>query len=194
MIRIDSIPVRRHPNRVGVFLFVVLALTTLIVAATGCTSGEEIPDLERRAQELNRSIMCPVCPGESIDQSQNPRSVQMRGIIMTKLEEGSTGEEIKAFFKERYGPSVLLEPPQEGFSLAIWLLPPLALLGGGLALYSAIRMMRRSPAPEPRETQEEVRLTDEERDEYLRRIDAALDIEGIGGGNSGSDDTAAPKA
>ena len=37
--------------------------------------------MEQRSQALNRTIMCPVCPGESIDQSQVALAVQMRGIV-----------------------------------------------------------------------------------------------------------------
>ena len=85
----------------GVCLLVVLA-----GLAAGCASRNAVPVGEQRAQGLNREIMCPVCPGESIDQSQHILAVQMRGIVDEKLAEGWNDEEIRDFFVERYGASV----------------------------------------------------------------------------------------
>ena len=91
--------------RTGVFAF---ALIVVMALTYGCvtTASPDIPEAERRASALNKAIMCPVCPGESIDQSQNPLAVQMRAIVDEKLEEGWDEGRIKDFFVERYGPSV----------------------------------------------------------------------------------------
>ena len=83
----------------------LLAAILLVGIALGCAVGEGVPVLERRAQDIEKGIMCPVCPGESIDQSQHPLAVQMRGIVSEKVEEGWTGKQIEAFFVERYGPA-----------------------------------------------------------------------------------------
>ena len=39
----------------------------------------------------------------------------------------------------RYGAFVLLKPPVKPDTLLLWLLPPLALVGGGLALWLQVR-------------------------------------------------------
>ena len=158
-----------------------LTLGVLIWAlalAAACTTQYDVPPLERRAYKLNEAIMCPVCPGESIDQSQNPLAVQMRAIVLDQLQEGRTEGEIKAFFVERYGESVLLEPPASGFNLAVWVLPPLAVGVAAMALFGALRLMRRPRAPETDPALDSVRLSAEEQDEYFRRIEAALDFDG----------------
>ena len=64
---------------------------------------------EIKIQNVNRSLMCPVCPGESIDQSQHPLAVQMRNVVETKINEGWTENQVRDFFEERYGTAVLLE-------------------------------------------------------------------------------------
>ncbi len=158
-------------------------LTWALVLAAACTTQYDVPPLERRAYKLNEVIMCPVCPGESIDQSQNPLAVQMRAIVLGQLQEGRTEGEIKAFFVERYGKSVLLEPPASGFNLAVWVLPPLAVGIAAAALFGALRLMRRPRAPETDLALESVRLSAEEQDDYFRRIEAALDFDGpaVGG-------------
>ena len=152
----------------------ILALAVAMLV-TGCALGEDIPAPERRAQQLNKAIMCPVCPGESIDQSQNPLAGQMRAIVADKLEQGWNEQQIQVFFVERYGPSILLEPPRRGFALMVWLLPPVALLGAGVILYVALRLMRRTSATATGTPGDEVWLSDAERQDYFRRIEATLD-------------------
>ena len=126
--------------KTAVFAAVVLAS----LAAFGCAAvdgGRGAPELERRAHELNKTVMCPLCPGESIDQSQNPLSVQMRAVVSEKIAAGWTDDQIREFFVERYGPSVLMEPPAEGFGLAAWIVPPVAVAVAVAALLAALRWM-----------------------------------------------------
>ena len=154
-----------------------VSLAVALLAAA-CTLQQDVPSLERRAQKLNKVIMCPVCPGESIDQSQNDLAVKMRGIVDEKLEQGWTEAQIKAFFVEGYGPSVLLEPPRKGFSLTVWIIPPVAIFVAGLMLYLVLRWMRRSPARQPEPIGEAVQLSDAELADYFRRIESALGYDG----------------
>ena len=155
------------------------ALAAALAPALGCvtTADTGVPEAERRASELNKSLMCPVCPGESIDQSQNPLAVQMRAIVDEKLALGWSEPEIKDFFVERYGPSVLMEPPSAGFGIAAWIVPPLAFALALASLYLTLRWMRRI-SDQDSENEEE----DSERMEYVRRLDAAT------GADAGSDD------
>jgi len=156
-----------------------LIIATLVtLTAMACASAEGIPPLERRAQRLNEAIMCPVCPGESIDQSQNALAVQMRGIAVEKLGQGWTEQQIKDFFVERYGPSVLMEPPRRGISLAVWVVPPIGVIAAGLALAATLRMMRRPTRRQAEPPSQEPGLTEEERARYFSRIEAALDDRG----------------
>ena len=158
---------------------IVLLAGLVALVALACTSNalSDVPELEQRAYSLNQAIMCPVCPGESIDQSQNALAVQMRAIVIDKMTAGWSEQQIKDFFVERYGPSVLLEPPTEGISLAAWVVPPAVILGAVIALLLALRWMRRSPGPGVATRGEEPALTMGERKEYFKRIEAALDLE-----------------
>ncbi len=118
-------------------------LLALMVVAASCNLRSEVPAVELRATELNKAIMCPICPGESIDQAQNTLALQMRGIVRDKLADGETEDQIKQFFVERYGPSVLLEPPRRGFSLTAWVVPPLGMAAGLGLFLMALRIMKR---------------------------------------------------
>lgn len=162
-------------------LFAIAARAAGLLAVLfllACSTGDDLTSDERRAQELNRAIMCPVCPGESIDQSQNQLAAQMRAIVAEKLAAGESEAEIKSFFVERYGDSVLLSPPERGFNLLVWIVPAVGLAAAGLAAALALRRMRRSPHDEEEAGAADPGLSRDERDDYVRRIESALDMEG----------------
>ena len=155
----------------------------LAMLTSACARDEDVPTLERRAQGINKGIMCPVCPGESIDQSQHPLAVQMRAIVMERLQEGQTEEQIDRYFVASYGPMVLLEPPRSGFNLLVWLVPPLGLALAGVLLYWVLRTMRRSRTLDREGALAAVQLSEEERAGYVRRIEESLlasdEIDGV---------------
>ena len=118
-------------------------LCSLIVISMGCTSQIEITDEETRIKKLNKSIMCPVCPGESIDQSQNELAGYMRDIIREKIDQGNSDEEIRGYFVDRYGPVVLMEPPSSGLGVLAWAVPPVGLVVAVIAVWLTLYLMRR---------------------------------------------------
>ena len=148
-----------------------LAAAVFLVFALACSARSEAPDVEQRAQDLNKTIMCPVCPGESIDQSQHPLAAQMRGIVESRLQEGWTEEQIADSFVESYGPRVLLEPPASGISLMVWVVPPAAVVLAGGLLFLALRTLS---SRRGRERPEALPLTDAEREEYTRRVESLI--------------------
>ena len=152
-------------------LWGVCLLVALATLAAACATANDIPLEEQRAQGLNREIMCPVCPGESIDQSQHILAGQMRGIVDEKLAEGWSDEEIRGFFVERYGQSVLLEPSRQGFTILVWIIPPLGGVAALAGLFLVLRSMRRPRGPGPSRPDG---LSDDERSRYFERIEAAL--------------------
>ena len=154
-----------------VFFAFLLALT---VVATSCNLRGDVPALELRATELNKAIMCPICPGESIDQAQNTLALQMRGIVRDKLADGETEDQIKQFFVERYGPSVLLEPPRRGFSLTAWVVPPVAVAAGIALFLQALRVMKRPARGRGGGDAAHEPVSDDGLERYYARIEAVI--------------------
>ena len=118
----------------------------LILMVAACGGRESEVPLDMQAQAINKSLMCPVCPSETIDQSQVELAEQMRTIVQEKLAAGESREQILQFFVDRYGESVLAAPPKRGFNLLVWLVPPVALVVGGGVLYAILWAMRRQSA------------------------------------------------
>lgn len=94
---------------------------------------------EARAREIEGALRCPVCRSQSIRQSRSFMAEDMKRRIRELIVEGRSDEEIRAFFVDRYGPWILLDPPKSGFNLAAWLLPGAAVLAGAVGLVLAAR-------------------------------------------------------
>ena len=90
-----------------------------------CTN--QLSDNESRSQYLFENLMCPVCDGQTISESQSQLSKNMRSIVRIKLEEGLTNEEILEYFQSKYGTSILSNPPKSGFYSIVWLVPIIVL-------------------------------------------------------------------
>ena len=124
-------------------LAILLISLVLIQLAVSCKAPAEISELDSRTNSLNKSIMCPVCPGESIDQSQNELAGHMRRIVREQIDGGKTDSQIREYFVERYGPVVLLEPSPSGIGLVAWIVPPVGLLIAICAVAIALIVMKR---------------------------------------------------
>ncbi|MBI4340058.1 MAG: cytochrome c-type biogenesis protein CcmH [Chloroflexi bacterium] len=125
----------------------VLAVALAAAFLLSACAPQEPLTLEQQAQAIDASLMCPVCPGETIDQSQATLAKQMRAIVREKLAAGETREEILAFFVQRYGNEVLAAPPKQGFNLLAWGVPAAGVLLGLAALMVVVRVMARRQRP-----------------------------------------------
>ena len=123
---------------------VLVALALAVVAATSVSADA----LDDQVREVARGLRCPVCENVSTADSQSELAVQMRLVIRDQLERGQTRAQITAYFLERYGESVLFEPPKRGFSLLAWVVTPAGLLVGALVV-GRMLVVRRRPADAP---------------------------------------------
>ena len=109
----------------------------------GGTSGDSA--LEARTSAVASTLRCPVCQGESIQDSPSALAQEMRAVVRDQLRAGKTPDEVKAYFVSRYGEWILLEPTKTGLNILLYVLPVL-LVVGGLALVAVL--VRRWTAPE----------------------------------------------
>jgi cytochrome c-type biogenesis protein CcmH len=103
-------------------------------------------DLESRTTAVAATLRCPVCQGESIQDSPAELAKQMRALVKERLRAGETPEQIQAYFVARYGEWILLEPRKTGLNLLLYALP-VALVIGGLVLVTLL--VKRWTTPEP---------------------------------------------
>lgn len=121
---------------------------------------------------IAKQLYCPVCENIPLDVCPTQACAQWRELIREKLDAGWTEDEIKTYFVNQYGDRVLAEPPRTGWNWLVYIIPPLAILGGIYILYSAFRSWSQ-PEPEQGEVEEEQPEV-EAGDEYVTRIEDEL--------------------
>ena len=102
------------------------------------------PELERRTEQLASQLRCPVCQGLSVEDSPTELALQMRAVVREQLAAGRSPEEVKAYFVDKYGEWILLEPKAQGFNLVVYILPWLAV---ALGIGVIVVVVRRWTAP-----------------------------------------------
>jgi cytochrome c-type biogenesis protein CcmH len=68
-------------------------------------------------------------------------------LVRERIAAGDSDNQVMDFLVARYGEFVLLKPRVNQHTLLLWLVPPLALAGGGLALW--LHNRRRKSAGDP---------------------------------------------
>jgi cytochrome c-type biogenesis protein CcmH len=76
-----------------------------------------------------------VCQNQSIDDSEAPLARDLRLLVRERIAAGDSDAQVIDFLVARYGEFVLLKPRLNPHTWLLWLLPPLALFGGGFALW-----------------------------------------------------------
>ncbi|ALE76958.1 cytochrome C biosynthesis protein (plasmid) [Pseudonocardia sp. EC080625-04] len=137
--------------------------TTLLLTVAVALVLAMAPAAEQdRVQELAERLRCPVCTSVSVAESPSDTAVAMRQVIEDQVAAGRSDDEIEAYFRARYGDWAVIDPPESGSTLLLWLLPVAATVAGAALLLS--RRFRRAclDAPEPSEADQ-------------ARVDQALD-------------------
>jgi cytochrome c-type biogenesis protein CcmH len=121
--------------------FGMLVMSLLTMAATtpqspSSPAGAGTPAdsvLDARTTAVASTLRCPVCQGESIQDSPAELAQQMRAIVKEKLRNGETPEQIQRYFVARYGEWILLQPAVTGLNVLLYAFP-IALVAAGLVI------------------------------------------------------------
>ena len=146
--------------------FKTLSLLIFIAFTSHISIAEET--IDDQVTSIASLLMCPVCQGQSVGESNSNLAHDMRDIIRKQLEEGKTKDQILAYFVNSYGETILASPPPKGLNWLLWLLPGAAIIlaGFGITMY----LFRAQ-----KEDQDEVKTTASTEinveDEYLKKIE-----------------------
>lgn len=126
-------------------LVMIVALLA-VLGAIGWSARPHDQTAAERVDRITSELRCVVCQGLSVRDSPSESARQMRDIVVQRVAEGRTDEQIRDEFRANYGDWVVLAPPLGSWAGLIWLVP-IAALVTGLAL--AWRWLRVRPETLP---------------------------------------------
>ena len=133
-------------------LIAALLLIAFAGAARAVEPSERLadPKLEARARAISEELRCLVCQNESIDESGADLAHDLRVLLRQRIAAGDTDQQAIDYIVARYGQFVLLKPPVEPATYALWFGPPAVLALAALAIFINWRRRRARPeAPPP---------------------------------------------
>ena len=144
--------IRRLVTRCPAILRLAMGLSLLLALAgpaLAVNPDERLADpaLEARARALGKELRCLVCQNQSIDDSNADLAHDLRVLIRARIAAGDSDSQVLAYLQARYGDFVLLRPPVDPATWALWFGPAAVLLGGVGVLVARRRAVPAAPAP-----------------------------------------------
>ena len=109
----------------------IILLVILVLISFSKRSFSNDLKLENK---INKNLRCLICQGQSIYDSQSDFAESMKLVVKQKIEAGMSEEDIYSFFKIQYGEWILYDPQFNIKNFALWLLPILIFLAGGIII------------------------------------------------------------
>ena len=109
----------------------IILLVILVLILFSKSSFSNDLKLENK---INKNLRCLICQGQSIYDSQSDFAESMKLVVKQKIEAGMSEEDIYSFFKIQYGEWILYDPQFNIKNFALWLLPILIFLAGGIII------------------------------------------------------------
>ena len=121
---------------------ILATVLVLLAGAAPAAAGAACP--KTTLEDVEDEVMCPVCGTPLELATEAPQAARERELIRRLVDSCRSKDEVKAVLAAQYGDDVLAVPGDEGFDLAAYLVPALALLGAaGLVVTASARWRRR---------------------------------------------------
>ena len=108
----------------------ILVALVAILGAVAWSARPHDATAAERVDRITSELRCVTCQGLSVKDSPAASARQMRDIVVRRIAEGRTDDEIRDEFRASYGDWVLLSPPASSWTGLIWLVPVAALAAG----------------------------------------------------------------
>lgn len=133
--------VKRWPG----WLLLAVAFAGLLAVGAARDNGPSTPG--ERANALAERVACPICEGESVAESRDASSQNIRNEIRRLVDEGTfDDQEILAYIDRQTEGNVLLVPRASGFDALVWAIPVAVLVCAVAGLAVTFRRWRRQAA------------------------------------------------
>ena len=98
---------------------------------------------QKLENKINKNLRCLICQGQSIYDSQSDFAESMKLVVKQKIDAGMSEEEIYSFFKMQYGEWILYDPQFNTKNFALWLLPIVIFLVGGIIIIAKFGVLKK---------------------------------------------------
>ncbi len=118
----------------------VLLAVMIVAMAYGVITADTGPRTEaERAFDIKETILCPVCDGQNVLESNAPIATSIRVFIDEAVAAGDTDDEIRRQLVERYDEGINAKPPATGLGSLVWILPVAGLIAVVASLVFSFR-------------------------------------------------------
>ena len=115
-------------------LFILILIGFFFSINSSYSKEDHLDELKK----ISKNIRCLICQGQSIDDSNSDFAINIKYVILKKLNEGSSEDEIYDFLKSKYGDWIVYKPEFKLYNLLLWLIPYFIFFIGGILIYQKI--------------------------------------------------------
>ena len=114
--------------------FNIISLITFFLFINYSFADEKI----KRIDKVSKNLRCLICQGQSVYDSQSEFALSIRDLIIKKIDEGQTDEEIYDYLKVKYGDWIIYDPKLDKNTILLWSIPLILFIFGGLLIYKKV--------------------------------------------------------
>lgn len=134
--------------------FAIAALVLVSLVRAGATDSGSTSD-EERVRDIAATLKCPTCRSQSVAGSDSPAAKAIRTEIARRVDDGQSGDEIRAAISSSYE-DVQLIPSRSGVEGLVWVLPVVGLVLAMAGLSAVFVRWRRTPDVHASEADREI--------------------------------------
>ena len=87
------------------------------------------------SNKILKNLRCLICQGQSVADSNSDFAQTIKLVVRDQINEGKSEKEIYDFLIEKYGEWIVYKPPLNKVNFALWLLPYLVFISGGVIIF-----------------------------------------------------------
>ena len=115
-------------------LFILILAGLIFIINNSYSKEDNLDELKK----ISKNIRCLICQGQSIDDSNSDFAINIKYVILKKLNEGSSENEIYDYLKSKYGDWIIYKPEFKLYNLLLWLIPYFIFFIGGILIFQKI--------------------------------------------------------
>ena len=119
-----------------------ITLIVLILIINTLHSNISFADQDRNIDHITKNIRCLICQGQSVYDSQSEFALSIRDLIIKKIDEGETDDEIYDYLKVKYGDWIIYDPKLDKNTILLWSIPLILFIFGGLLIFRKVIIIK----------------------------------------------------